>query len=212
MKIGVTTATVFSASGAFECRRSAPRITCSTRPSDESPRRPSSPCPGMGAAREAAAGPRLAPACMGRTTCGQRPQARDGRQRAADPRPHDRDVPRRPRLLAAPVPHEGAGIAARFADPSVGGRAGARRHSGALLQPQQGLLAAGLDAGHRAVLQPRPHAARLRRAHVPPADHAGGVRPHPAGRLHRARRQGRLEGDRQRLGGQRPALPAAIRR
>ena len=59
-----------------------------------------------------------------------------------------------------------------------------------------------------AVLQPRPDAARLRRAHVPPADHAGGVRPHPVGRLHRAGRQGRLAGDRQRLGGQRRPLPA----
>ena len=74
----------------------------------------------------------------------------------------------------------------------AGGRAGPRRDSGDLLQPQQGLLAAGLDSHDRGVLQPRPDAARLRRAHVPPADHAGGVHPHPAVRLHRARRQGRL--------------------
>ena len=76
-----------------------------------------------------------------------------------------------------------------------------------LLQPQQGLLTAGLGSGHRAVLQSRPDAARLRRAHVPPPDHAGGVRPHPAGRLHRARRHGGLAGDRQRLGGQRRPVP-----
>ena len=45
----------------------------------------------------------------------------------------------------------------------------------------------------RAVLQAWTDAARLRRAHVPPADHAGGVRPQPAGRLHGACRQGRLD-------------------
>ena len=144
----------------------------------------------------------------GRTARGQRPQAGDGRRRAADPRPHDRDVPRRPRLLAAPVPHARAGILARLAVlPSVVAL-GPDATQARLLQPQQGLLAAGLGSGDRAVLQPRPDAARLRRAHVPPADHAGGVRPHPAGRLRRAHRPGGLEGDRQRLGGQRPALPA----
>ncbi len=59
----------------------------------------------MGAARKAAAGPRLATARLAEPPAGQRPQARDGRRGPADPRPHDRDVPRRPRLLAAPVPH-----------------------------------------------------------------------------------------------------------
>ena len=52
-----------------------------------------------------------------------------------------------------------------------------------------------------AVLQPRPDAARLRRAHVPSADHAGSVRPLPAGRLCRADGPGRLAGSGQRLGG-----------
>ena len=163
---------------------------------------------GHGRAREAAAGPRLAPACVAEPPPG------------SDLKPvmGDTGLPILGHMIemfrGGPdfwlhlYRTKRAGVAARFADPSVGGGAGSRRHSGALLQPQQGLLAAGLGACHRAVLQARPDAARLRRAHVPPADHAGGVRPHPAGRLHRARRQGRLAGDRQRLGGQRRTLPA----
>ncbi len=138
----------------------------------------------------------------------QRPQAGDGRRGAADPRPHGRDVPRRTRLPDAPLQHEGPAVLRRLPRAARGDGAGPRRRTDHLLQPQQGLLAAGLDPGDRAVLPPRAHAARLRGAHVPPADHAGGVRPHPPGRLHRAGRPGGVEGDRQRLGRQRPAVPA----
>ena len=77
-----------------------------------------------------------------------------------------------------------------------------------LLQPQQGLLPAGLGAGDRPVLQPWPDAARLRGAHVPSADHAGSVRPLPAGRLCRADGPGRLAGSGQRLGRQRSTFSA----
>ena len=110
------------------------------------------------------------------------------------------------------LPQARPGDAARFADHPDGGGAGSRRDPGDLLQPQQGLLAAGLDPDDRGLLQPRPDAARLRRAHVSPADHAGGVRPDPAGRLHRAGRQGRLAGHLQRLGRQRCRASCCIRR
>ena len=148
----------------------------------------------------------------GRTPCRQRSQARDGRCRAADPRPHGRAVPRRSRLLVASVPQPRTNGAARYADHSDGGSARPRRDSGDLLQPQQGLLAAGLGPHDRGLLQPRTDVAGFRRAHVPPPDHAGGVRPHPVGRLHRASRQGRLAGGRQRLGCKRRPLPAVSRR
>ena len=52
-----------------------------------------------------------------------------------------------PDFCAAPVPHARSGVVARFADPSDGGGAGSRRDPGPLLQPQQGLLAAGLGPG-----------------------------------------------------------------
>ena len=103
---------------------------------------------------------------------------------------------------------EGAAGAPRFADHSVGRRARARRGAGNLLEPQQGFLPTRLGAGHRPVLQARPHASGLRGAHVSPADHAGGVRPHSIGRLHRTRRRSGLAGHRERLGRQRPTLPA----
>src|SRR5215204_566848 len=74
--------------------------------------------------------------------------------------------------------------------PIFGDGAGTRRHPGRLLQPQQGVLTASLGPGHRAILRSRPDAARFRRAHVPPPDHAGSIYPHPALRLCRAHRLG----------------------
>ena len=46
--------------------------------------------------------------------------------------------------------------------------------------------AARLGTGHRAVLPPRHHAARLQRAPRPPPHHAAGIHPHRPGRLPRA--------------------------
>ena len=60
--------------------------------------------PGMGALEQAAARARLAAVRHGRAAGRQRPQAGAGRLRPAGGGPHDRDVPRRPRVPAARVP------------------------------------------------------------------------------------------------------------
>ena len=143
-----------------------------------------------------------------RTARGQRPQAGAGRRRTAGPGPHGRDVHGRAGLSDAPLPQPRPGLLRAFAGAAVGDGARPRRHPGDLHEPQQGLLPAGLDSGDRAVLQPRSDAARLRRAHVSPSDHAGGVHPQPVGRLCHTGRQGGLRRRRQRLGGQRCPVPA----
>ncbi len=163
--------------------------------------------PRHGGGREAAAEEGVEAVPAGRAAGGQRPQTGDGRLGAADHRPHDRVLPRRAGLRRADLPQVRAHVTTSTHRPVVGDGAGPRRHAGGLLQPQQGILAAGLGSGDRAVLRPWPDAARLRRAHVPPPDHAGGVHPHAAVGLRRAHRQGGLAGDGQRLGGQRREVP-----
>src|SRR5262245_50084974 len=207
MKIGVTTATVFFAQehvNGDDQHKGLP-----ARPGEAAIHHLAHAlCARHGSAREAAAGSRLAPARDGRTPCRQRSQNCDGGFRPAERRPHGRGVPGRSRLLLAALPQARARGAHRLADHRDRGGAGPRRDSDDLLQPRQGLLAAGLDPDDRGILQPRTDAARLRGTLVPPADHAGGVCPNPVGGLYPACRQGRLASDRQRLGGQRRPLPA----
>ena len=104
--------------------------------------------PGMGAAREAAAGPRLASSIA----LAEPPAGSD-----LKPVMGDAGLP----ILGHMVEMfrggpdywlhlystRGPVLFARFARHARGRGAGSRRHPGHLLQPQQGLLAAGLDPG-----------------------------------------------------------------
>ncbi len=65
-----------------------------------------------------------------------------------------------------------------------GRRTGSGRDGGGLAQQGQGVLQhPRVGAGHRAVLPPRHHAARLRGTPRPSPDHAAGLHPQPARRL-----------------------------
>ena len=159
--------------------------------------------PGMGRSRSDC-WPAMASACLAEPPPGSGLKPVMG-EPAADPRPHDRDLPRRPRLLAAPyrtrgpvllpIPHHSDGRCARTRCHS-GSSPTATRTSRSGLDPvieaffNRGLMLLDFDE------------------HMSTGGSCRRRSPHPAGRLHRADRHGRIQGDRQRLGRERPAVPA----
>ena len=137
----------------------------------------------------------------------QRPQAGDGRLRPAGAGPHDRDVPQRPRLLLEVYRKYGPVHYAKTPALAAVAALGPDATQAVFSNKNKDFSQKGWHPVIGPFFNRGPDAAGLRRAHVPPPDHAGGLHPDPAVRLRRAHRPGRLAGRRQRLG--RPTMPGS---